>query len=273
MEMIARHMNEQDAADAFTGQSGIFDDLYSTNAIINYKRERVRNHILQYLSTGRSILELNSGTGEDAVFFANKGYKVHATDLSPGMQEQLVLKVRKYELSGMVSNELCSYTNLDHLENKGPFDLIFSNFAGLNCTNELDRVLISLPPLLNPNGIVTLVIMPKFCLWETLLLFKGKFRTACRRFFSSSGRIAHIEGNYFKCWYYDTSYVIKRMQDQFEVLGIEGLCTLVPPSYIENFAEKHPSAYQFLKNKENQLKARWPWRVMGDYYIISLRKK
>ncbi|MGZ3764605.1 MAG: hypothetical protein ACXVA2_08060, partial [Mucilaginibacter sp.] len=92
-------------------------------------------------------------------------------------------------------------------------------------------------------------------------------------FFSSKGRTAHIEGNYFKCWYYDPSYITKRLKGSFDVLGIEGLCTIVPPSYIEGFAEKHPSAYKFLKNWEGKLKSRWPWRVIGDYYVISLRKK
>src|ERR1700743_2957624 len=105
MEAIADHINESDAADAFTGQSAIFDDLYSTNTIINYKRERVRDHVLQYLAPGSSILELNSGTGEDAIFFANEGHKVHATDISPGMQQHLQLKVQTHRLQAMVSNE------------------------------------------------------------------------------------------------------------------------------------------------------------------------
>ncbi|WP_426671166.1 class I SAM-dependent methyltransferase [Mucilaginibacter sp. McL0603] len=273
MEVLTDHINEQNAAEAFTGQSVIFDDLYGANTIINYKRERVRDHVLKYLKPGSSILELNSGTGEDAIFFAGKGHKVHATDISPGMQQQLMLKVQKRQLGTTVSNELCSYTDLNHLKNKGPYDLVFSNFAGLNCTGELDKVLASLSPLLNPGGLVTLVVLPKFCLWETLLLFKGKFKTAFRRFFSSNGRTAHIDGNYFKCWYYNPSYITKRLKGQFDVLSIEGLCTIVPPSYLEGFAEKHPSAYTKLKKWEGKLKTRWPWRVMGDYYIISLRKK
>lgn len=273
MEVLTENINETEAAAAFTEQSAIFDDLYSTNTIINYKRQRVRDHVLKYLQPDASILELNSGTGEDATFFAAKGYKVHATDISPGMQQQLEFKVKKYGLRANVSNELCSYTQLRWLKNKGPYDLIFSNFAGLNCTGELDKVLDSLFPLLNPGGMVTLVVLPKFCLWETLLLFKGKLRTAFRRFFSSKGRKAHLESHYFKCWYYNPSYITERLKDSFEVLDIEGLCTLVPPSYIEGFAEKHLSVYNFLKQKEDQLKTRWPWRVIGDYYIISLRKK
>lgn len=273
MEPIVSNINETNAAEAFSGQSVVFDELYSNDAIIQYKRERVRNNVLQHLAENSRILELNSGTGEDAIFFAGKGHRVHATDISQGMQEQLMLKVKKKELDDRITNELCSYTTLDQLKNKGPYDLIFSNFAGLNCTDELDKVLASLPALLKPNGAITLVILPKFCLWETLLLFKGKFRTAFRRFFSSNGRTAHVEGHYLKCWYYNPSYITKRMNEQFDVLGIEGLCTIVPPSYMEGFAEKHPSTYSFLKKWEDRLKSRWPWKYIGDYYIISLRKK
>ena len=150
--------------------------------------------------------------------------------------------------------------------------MVFSNFAGLNCTGELDKVLLSLGDLLKPNGVATLVILPKFCLWETLLVFKGKFRTAFRRFFSRNGRAAHLEGTHFRCWYYNPSYVVKTLQGRFALLSIEGLCTLVPPSYIEHFAEKRPRIYSFLKAKEDKLRSRRPWKFIGDYYIVSLRK-
>ncbi len=273
METINAAINEQLAEKAFTSQSGIFDEIYAGNAIVDYKRTRVRDHVLKFLAPDSTILELNSGTGEDALFFAQNGHKVHATDISAGMQQQLREKMQRNGVASLVSNELCSYTQLNQLKNKGPYDLIFSNFAGLNCTDELDKVLTFFPDLVKPNGVITLVILPKFCLWETLLVFKGKFRTAFRRFFSSNGTKAHIEGTYFKCWYYNPSFIINRLKNQFDVLGLEGLCTIVPPSYIEGFAEKHPNAYSFLKTKEEKLKFRSPWKYIGDYYIISLRKK
>lgn len=273
MKAFFANLNEQLAGAAFTQQSAIFDEIYANNTIVHYKRDRVRRHVLQYLKPGSSILELNSGTGEDAVFFANQGHSVHATDISIGMQKELTRKVNQSGLNSLVTNELCSFAQLDKLENKGPYDLIFSNFAGLNCTGELEKVLASFDSLLVPGGLVTLVILPKFCLWEALLLLKGKFRTAFRRFFSRKGTKAHIEGTYFKCWYYNPSYIIKRLKNEFDLLQVEGLCTIVPPSYIEGFAEKHPVAYKFLRSKENKLKSRWPWRYIGDYYIISLKKK
>ncbi len=71
-------------------------------------------------------------------------------------------KVAAQNLSGFISNELCSYTELNGLKNKGPFDCIFSNFAGLNCTGELDDVLHSFDSLLKPGGIVVLVVLLHF---------------------------------------------------------------------------------------------------------------
>jgi ubiquinone/menaquinone biosynthesis C-methylase UbiE len=273
MNTLAHKMNEQFAEQAFSRQSGIFDEIYSTDTIVNYKRGRVRSHILQYLKPGSNILELNSGTGEDALFFANRGHSVHATDIATGMQQQLMKKVAANNMGHLVSNEICSFTQLHSLKRQGPYDHIFSNFAGLNCTGELYKVLAALPALLKPGGVVTLVVLPKFCLWETLLIFKGKFRTAFRRLFSKNGVKAHLEGTYFTCWYYNPSYIINHTKETFKVQAIEGLCTFVPPSYIEGFAEKHPRVYNKLSDLENKFKHRRPWRSIGDYYIISLKKK
>ena len=127
------------------------------------------------------------GIPSDAIFFARQGHTVHATDISAVMQAMLTEKVKLHDLKGSISHELRSFTDLTNLFNRGPYDVIFSNFAGLNCTNELPKVLQSFKNLLKPGGFVTLVILPKFCLWEFLLLFKGKFRTAFRRFSGRKG--------------------------------------------------------------------------------------
>jgi len=240
---------------------------------VQYKRERVRNHVDQYLQPNSKILELNAGTGEDAIYFASRSHHVHATDISEGMLRQLSCKVKKNDYEERISIEQCSFTNLGALQDRGPYDLIFSNFAGLNCTEKLPEVLLSFKHLLANGGIVTLVVLPSFCLWETLLAFKGKFKTAFRRFNNKNGADAHIEGIYFKCWYYNPSFIVNTLKDDYEVLAVEGLCTLMPPSYIEGFAEKHPSSYRLLKKLEGRLKNKWPWKSIGDYYIITLKKK
>jgi ubiquinone/menaquinone biosynthesis C-methylase UbiE len=290
---IQGQINEMEAAKGFSRQAAIFDAYDAGNTINQYKRQRVREHVLRYMggvsaqgaragevgdaakrAAGRSILELNAGTGIDAAFFAGKGYRVHATDIAEGMQEKLQEKMRQQGLSDKVTTELCSFTALDTLRQRGPYDLIFSNFAGLNCTGELDKVLHSFAPLVKPGGQVTLVILPGFCLWETLLFLRGRWRTAFRRLISGSkGTQSHVEGHYFRCWYYSPSYVVRALKDSFDLVSVEGLCTMVPPSYIEHFAEKHPGAWRLLRKWEERWKQRWPWAAIGDYYIISLRKR
>jgi ubiquinone/menaquinone biosynthesis C-methylase UbiE len=265
--------NEQLAAKAFDRQSIYFDSLYSANTIIQYKREKVRHHLLRHLKPGSKILELNAGTGEDAVFLAGLGHEVHATDISEGMQEILQQKATDARLARSITTELCSFTALETLDNKGPYDCIFSNFAGLNCTERLDRVLASFEGLLKPGGLVVLVILPRFCLWESLLIFRGKFKTATRRFFSSRGRQANIEGQSFRCWYYSPEFIERELKADYTRLELEGLCTIVPPSYLEGFPEKHPDLYSFLCKAENRLSKNWPWKKIGDYYICSYKKK
>jgi ubiquinone/menaquinone biosynthesis C-methylase UbiE len=273
MSLSSNDINEEHAAAAFSNQSVLFDAIYATDTIVKYKRESVRQHVQEFILPNSNVLELNSGTGEDAIWFAQNGHNVHATDIAKGMQQQLQQKVKALNLQQLVTNELVSFTQLQNLQQQKKYDYIFSNFAGLNCTGELDKVLQSFAGLLQPDGKLTLVILPKFCLWEFLLLFKGQFKTAFRRLFSSRGVTAHVEGEYFKCYYYNPSFVKKQLQQEFDLLSVEGLCTIVPPSYLEGFAEKYPKLYKFLTAKEKKYKTKWPWKFIGDYYIISFKKR
>lgn len=259
------------AAKAFGSQAIIFDQLYGSDTIIRYKRDRVRAHVEQFLPPHANILELNAGTGEDALYFAGKGHAVHATDIAPQMLQQLVAKVNSANKQDRITAELCDFTQLDRLKARGPYDLIFSNFAGLNCSSELEKVLVSLNDLVKPGGVITIVVLPSFCLWESLLLFRGHWRTGLRRFGGSKGSAAKIGDEHFRCWYYSPSYA-RRSLPKFKQVDLEGLCTLVPPSYLEGVADKYPRVFSLLKKLEARLRRSWPWRSIGDYYIISMQK-
>jgi ubiquinone/menaquinone biosynthesis C-methylase UbiE len=263
---------EAGAETAFSRQSLVFDAIYAADPIIRYKRDRVREMVFRYLPEQASILELNSGTGEDALYFARLGHSVHATDLSSGMLEQLDKKVMAAGLESRVTHERCSYHDLQTISKRGPYDLVFSNFGGLNCTDRLDEVLRDAALLLKPGGLMTLVIIPPFCLWETLLLLKGEWKTATRRFFSRGGRVAQVEGTSIRCWYHTPAEVRRALRADFTMLALEGLCTIVPPSYREGFTQKRPRLYGMLQRLEARLKHRWPWKLVGDYFIITLRK-
>ncbi|NUM81341.1 class I SAM-dependent methyltransferase, partial [bacterium] len=199
----------QSVAAAFTRQSVHYDDYEKSNPILYWMRKQVWQHVESFLKPNSRILELNSGTGIDAVHFAQLGHHVHATDISDGMLLQLENKIRQHQLEKQITFQQCSFTALEQIPTQ-QFDYIFSNFGGLNCIEDLKIVTHHLPRLLKASGIVTWVILPRICPWEILMGLKGHLRLAARRF-KKGGSPAHIEGVHFKCFYHSPAPVMRAM--------------------------------------------------------------
>ena len=262
---------EQVVNDAFSKQSAFFDDIYEHNAINLWMRNKARNEALKFLKAGDNMLELNCGTGIDTMFFAQKGFTVHATDNADGMLKHVSEKVASYGMQNNITVQKCSFNDLSQLGGR-KFDYIFSNFSGLNCTDDLAKVLRDIDTVLQPGGTFTFVIMPRVCPWELLMALKGNFKTAFRRF-KKNGTSAHIEGVYFRCYYYNPSYVLKNIGSNFELLSLAGLASFVPPPFMENFPEHHPRLFRILEKIENAVCKRAPFTSWCDQYAITMRKK
>jgi len=114
------------AQEAFSKQSFVFDEIYAQNQIVAYKRERTRNALESLLQKENRILELNAGTGQNALDFANKGYQVHATDISTGMLAQLQEKISASPMAEQISTEQISFEALHQLADQGHYDAVFS---------------------------------------------------------------------------------------------------------------------------------------------------
>src|SRR5436190_17085943 len=125
-------MSFQNVSTAFSRQSSTFDSTEEKNQILQWMRDQIHAHCLRHFKPGDSILELNCGTGIDAVFFAEHGMNVHATDISEGMLNELRKKISEKNLEGKITTQKCSFTELNFVVDK-KFDCIFSDFGGLNC--------------------------------------------------------------------------------------------------------------------------------------------
>jgi len=252
---------------AFSHQSFVFDDYESGNVILKWMRSVTRLHLLRYLNAGDKILELNSGTGLDAVFLAEKGYRVHCIDIAEGMLNKLDEKIKIKELQEKISFQELSFTNLNNLEEKS-FDYIFSNFGGLNCAENLSSVFSQFSEILKPGGKVTLIIIPPICPWEIALAFKGNFKTAFRRF-HKKGIEANVEGIKFQTYYYTVSDAQKALGNQFKLIELQGLASFSPPPYMENFPKKFPVFYRYLKRLDNRLSHNFPFNRCADHFILT----
>ncbi len=276
-------MQEEKTSIAFSIQSTVFDELDKKNPILTYMRNVVRQQVLSVVKPGVKMLELNAGTGLDAVFFAEHGLQVHATDNATGMIEQINQKINSLELNSPLSfgeglgvrtklkATKCSFENLEILSGN-KYDIIFSNFGGLNCTDKLGDVIKQFAPILNPNAHVVLVIMPPVCPWEMLFALKLNFKLAFRRF-NKNGAESNVEGVQFKSWYYSPKQVVKFFGNNYEVVSIQSLGLFYPPPYLEYFPKKFPRLFSVLTKMDEIFGNKFPFKNWGDHFVLTMRLK
>lgn len=254
---------------AFSKQSIHYDDDDRANIILTDMRRQVYTHVNRYLKRGSSILELNAGTGIDALHFASLGHRVHATDLSSGMIEQIRTKIQDSSLQGRLTCQQLSYDQLNSVTG-GKYDYVFSNFGGLNCIQDLSRVTRHLSPLINSGAHVTFVIMPPISLWELAWILKGDARQAFRRL-NKNGVKAHLEGEFFETYYHSLRKIKKAFGENFKLVRTEGLCSLSPPPSPGEFALKHPGLYKTLRVLDSSVRLIPPFNRCADHLIVTFK--
>lgn len=256
-------------AEAFSRTAEKYDSFAEDHPHLTRMRNKVYSHVTRYVPSGARILELNAGTGTDALQLAQRGYSIHATDIAPGMLDRLREKVDRLGIQDRVTMEERSFLALEDVHG-APFDAIFSDLGGLNCIPDLTLVIRQLPDILKPGGMVTWVLMPHLCLWEMAEVFRGNFSLAFRRFSRGSVR-ARLEGLRFEVYYFSPRQVIDWFGNEFALVALEGLSVITPTAESKNFAKRYPRLYHALSWLDDQLSPRWPWYGWGDFYILTMR--
>lgn len=253
---------------AFTRQSTRYDEEDRANPVLQDMRHQVYEHLDQFLKPGSHVLELNAGTGIDALHLTSLGHRVHAIDISDGMIREIEKKIATHQRSGMLTCQQLSYDQLNQVE--GEFDYVFSNFGGLNCIRNLAEVTRHLPTLLKKGAYVTWVIMPPVCVWELLWIFKGHPRQAFRRF-GSEGVLAHLEGEFFRTYYHSLSDIRTAFGPSFEFIKTEGLAALSPQPHRGDFPRLHPRLYATLRKTDALLRNNFPFNRWADHIIVTFQ--
>lgn len=256
---------------AFTKQSVEFDEIDEKSPIIKWMRKQVYTHIAKQWPKKGKVLELNSGTGIDAFYLADRGYEVFATDAADGMLTQLQRKKENVKVNGEVTVKRLPFEDFHTLQEDG-FDAVFSNFGGLNCLADLTKITRHLPKVLKPGAKVTWVLISPYCAWEWLFALKGNFKLAFRRL-KKKNVPAHLEGVVFPTHYFSPQQVKVDFGEQFKLVSLEGLATFTPPPYLDWIAKRYP----FLTKKLNTLDEKvnkWPLvNTLGDHFIITFEYK
>ena len=255
---------------SFDKAASNYDDTFTNTSIGKLQRNFVYIQLSKQLPAVKTILEINCGTGEDAIWFAKKNFNITATDISSKMIE-MAKKKEGFSNLNFVTVAINSIATT--FENK-KFDLIYSNFGGLNCLSkaELEKFFQNTTSILSEKGKIILVIMPKDTLWEQVyFLAKAQFSMAFRR--KKENIFANVEGENVPTYYYNPKDIVNLAQYNFDLVALKPIGFFIPPSYLEPFFKNKKGVLQFLNRLENRTKN---WSFLSkhaDHYIITLQKR
>jgi ubiquinone/menaquinone biosynthesis C-methylase UbiE len=243
-----------------------YDRIFTNSAIGIAQRMQVTRQLHRTFHPGDHILELNCGTGEDAIGLASRGIRISAFDSSPKMVEiaerRLVTKTPLKNVTFRVlRNEQLGLLN-------GVFDGAFSNFSGMNCLREWTIVASQLSRLVKPGGHFLLCMMGRACLWEMLVfLLRGNARAAFRR---NSGCVStHIDECPMDLFYKSVCEAQFAFTPHFTLSRWRGIGVFVPPSYCEPFAGPRRRLLAALAALDRWLSHLPCIRSLGDHLLLD----
>jgi ubiquinone/menaquinone biosynthesis C-methylase UbiE len=256
---------------AFDRLAEHYDDIFTCSLIGRAQRDAVWSIVTQTFHRGDSILELNCGTGEDALFLSRMGVSVFACDAS---EQMIAVAKRRCAAEGAPSStrfEVLPTEQIIDARSVGPFDGVFSNFSGLNCVVDIASVARQLSALVKPGAPVLLCISTRICLWETLwFLAHGEFGKAFRRW---KGHANAKLGEFMVEVQYPTIGNLRKLFSPFFCLRRwTGVGLAVPPSYLEHLARRYPSVLHRLRAIDETICA-WPlFRGIGDHVLLRFER-
>jgi ubiquinone/menaquinone biosynthesis C-methylase UbiE len=247
-------------------------DTHFTNSLIgNEQRLQVHQKLLKHVSFNKkSVLEINCGTGEDALWLAKRAATVLATDISRGM-----IDVAKNKSS----NSAIEFKQLpaQDISSLAPntYDIIFSNFGGLNCLNneELKKFKNSCEQVQKSSDQLAFVIMSTNCKWEKFFFkYKNEYIQANRRR-NLDGVEAIINANRFKIYYYSPDDMKQLFKENYNFISAKPIGLFVPPSYLESYFVKRKGLFGFLKLLDKLFGNFSFLSNYADHYLIVFNKK
>ncbi len=252
---------------SFDKAAANYDDTFTHTAVGKMQRALVYAELSKHLTSVKNILEINCGTGEDAIWFAKQNFNVTATDISAKMIE---VARRKAKLNFQTAD-----INLiaKVFENE-KFDLLFSNFGGLNCLSksELENFFATVDSILTEKGKLALVIMPKNTLWERFyFLAKAQFKNISRR--KKESVMAHVDGENITTYYYNPKDIVNLANANFETVSVKPVGFFIPPSYLDGFFKNKKGFLRFLNRMEQGVRNTTSLSKYADHYLIILQKR
>jgi SAM-dependent methyltransferase len=244
-----------------------YDQIFPETLIGRIQRDAVWRVLDRTFHTGQRILELNCGTGIDAVHLAERGVQVVACDLSPRMIELATERSIAANLVARPAFCVMPTQEIGQLVKEGPFDGVFSNFSGLNCVEDLSSVARSLANLVSPGAMAVFCMVGRIAPWEIAWhLAHGDIQKAMRRFHPVSGD-ARVQAHHPP-----VSEVARIFAPEFRLRRWRGIGVAVPPSSMEPLARKFPKLLSYLTHADRWLTSCPGVKGLADCVLLCFER-
>jgi len=254
-------------APAFDAHARGYDSQFTNTTIGARMRHAVWQRCAARFPPGASLLEMNCGTGEDALWLAARGIRVLATDVSTAMLGMAEAKLQQSPGNRLVRFRQLAWENLAALE-EGPFDGVLSNFGGLNCVEDLRPAAQSLAAKLRPGAVAVLCIMGPVVPWEwAWFLAKTNPSAAFRRL-----RPGGVQWSGITIRYPSIGQTRRAFSPEFRCLRVSALGALLTPPYSESWAARHAGLVAGLDRLERRFETLWPLPWLADHYLLELER-
>lgn len=256
---------------AFDGIAGQYDDIFTYSLIGRAQRDVVWEALKTTFRQGDRVLELNCGTGEDALFLSRMGVSVYGCDASERMIAVAERRMAVEPGRVSVQFDVRASEEIGNLGECELFDGAVSNFSGLNCVEDLAAVARQLARLVKPGGRLVLCLSTRFCLWETIWYSsRGDVARAVRRWKGSA--VGSLGETAIRIQYPSLRDICRKFHPGFHFLSCRGVGVSVPPSYVEHLARKYPWALNAMQTVDRVISG-WPlFRVMGDHMLLVFER-
>ncbi len=207
-----------------------------------------RDSVWRELDTGflpsERVLELNCGTGIDALHLASRGVSVVACDISSRMIELARRRASDNSFAALVDFHVLPTEQLGSLQNDELFDGAFSNFSGLNCVRDLSQVKDDLASLLKPGSRVFLCMLGRFMPWEIIRYSaQGNWKKAFQKF---SRDWIQVTESGVEVRLHSRKEIAELFAPDFRLCSWKGIGIAVPPSYMDRWARNFPMTMRCL---------------------------
>jgi ubiquinone/menaquinone biosynthesis C-methylase UbiE len=261
----------------FDAVAEAYDRTFTNSGIGVAQRNAVWRELERTFSAGQRILEINCGSGVDGIHLASRGVTVLACDSSPRMIEAARRNASQGGFEGRVEFRVLATEELATLagrEEPARFDGALSNFAGLNCVENLGDVSGTLARLLRPGATALLCFFGRFCLWEILwYLAQGRPEKGFRRFRGGGVMARLTEGVTVRVHYPSVHTIARALAPNFRLRSLKGIGVAVPPSYLEPWARRFPRTLAFLARADGQLERCPLIRSIADHVLLTFERR